>query len=953
MAAVAGAGAGAGSEGAQSAVAAIDGGMTGRPQPPPPPVLPSRPPASPSAQVSSGGTETGYTASSQAVAGLPERKPSPSALRTESAPVESVSSPQEMKGEIPQPEPEPEPEAGHEGAVAQGQPEAALPSPPRLYDATATRRQFDEARRNLLETVSPGAVAGTGLGSQAAASAAPDVATPVALSTGTPLVTIDPDGKLTVPDRALVMLREVEDDVAVVAVAGAARGGKSFLLNCLAAAREQPLEGPPPVRFTVGPNVAPCTLGLWAWMSPESVEVADGQRMRILFVDSEGLGAIKSAEQKDMNILALALLLSSTFIFNSTGAIDERSIGKLAFVTKLSRHVRINLDGSDDAADFERSFPNFLWVLRDFSLTLRDSTGGSLSEKQYLERALQPERGLGDAVAERNRLRMLLTTFFPRRDCCTLPRPLTAESALSQMGAVDVDSHVQFRDGFTAALARLRSQLFQGLRPKRLHGSALKGASLAILLTEYVGAMNSGQVPTIARGWEAVQQAQSLKAVKSAIQCFKATMSVSADGAALEYPMSPEVLRKRYDTALAEAKRVLSAGLLDPDDSSTHELVAKVQSSCDAVFELCKEHNSAALQKQLRAVLTKGWESTHDKVVARDARVTVAAVIADWRALVRMVDAREGAGGQQEALTAAHAFLSETVLADILAVSSQRDESAEEAVLSARAAEQNAQETARHAQEDAALKLQEAATSSRAMVDEIQRKLDSALETARAAESRAAAVEQGRLNAVAAQENLSRQLEDAAARVRAAEKQAEDLRRELSSMTVKAQEALINVTTWQARCEKEAEISALKIQNAMTAAEETKARLTEAFAERATLQATVAEEQRVRRAAEQNAAAAERQVLEAQLREERAMRRFAEVGGGTGNGGDRSSSVAGGKASPALPIANAPAATLGSAEVDEVVTLPPRTGRRGSMVRNPASDNRNIAPAPLPVRKRG
>lgn len=879
--------------------------------------------------------------------------------------------------------PEPEPEPASEAETGAGEVQGAHPlrseslSSPSILpgaaavDATATRRQFDEARRSLLETVVPSqepllaaenthGVASPGpLGASISRAATTSV-----LNTATVLISMDADGKLTIPDRALVMLREIEEDVAVVAIAGAARGGKSFMANCLAVPRDQPVEGPPPVRFAVGPNVTPCTKGLWAWLSPESVEVADGRRMRVLFVDSEGLGAIKSAEQKDMNILALSLLISSTFIFNSTGAIDERSIGKLAFVTKLSRHVHINLDGCDDAADFERNFPSFLWVLRDFSLTLHDAKGNSLSEKEYLEQALQPERGWGDEVADRNRLRMLLTTFFPRRECCTLPRPLAAESALSEMGAADA-GHVRFREGFCAGLTRLRACLFQGLRPKCLHGSAMTGASLAVLLSEYVGAMNDGRVPTIARGWEAVQQAQSLKAVKSAIQGFKATMSVSDDGAALTYPTSPKVLRNRYDAAFTEAKRVLKACLLDPDGPSVQELVVKVQRSCDSVYELHRERNSAALQEQVRMILMDSWDSTHAKLLADEEHMSVAAVIAEWRALVRMVDTREDIGGQQETLTAVHAFCSETVLADILSAATNSNQLAEQMLSDAREAEQQAQHSARQAQEDAATQLQEAASASRATLDEIQRKLDSSLETVRAADNRAATAEQGRLNAVAVEESLKLQLEAATARAQAAETQVVALRNELSGMTKEAQEASLNVMTWQARCEKDAEISALKIQNAIGAADEAKARLTEVFAERAALQATVADEQRARRAAEQNAAAAERKVLETQLREERALRRLTELGGHSSNGADqsgwtseRAESAAASNmtrtqaANANLQVPMAQSRPLAGAGEDEVVTLPPRKGRGGRTVSTPSSDNGGSVRAPLPVRKR-
>ena len=39
--------------------------------------------------------------------------------------------------------------------------------------------------------------------------------------------------------------------------------------------------------------------------------------------------------------------------------------------------------------DLSQYFPVFLWVLRDFHLTLQDEEGGSITEKEYLERALR------------------------------------------------------------------------------------------------------------------------------------------------------------------------------------------------------------------------------------------------------------------------------------------------------------------------------------------------------------------------------------------------------------------------------------------------------------------------------------------------------------------------------------------------------------------------------------
>ena len=320
-----------------------------------------------------------------------------------------------------------------------------------------------------------------------------------------------------------------------VCVSGPARSGKSFLLNCLTSPSSARRSSRPlPRRFVVSGSVQPCTRGLWMWVSPEPIQLPDGTKMRLLYVDTEGVGAVKATDQQDLIILALALLISSTFMFNSMGAIDERSISKLAFVTQLSSHLHITQGGADTSKDFETYFPHFVWILRDFSLQLKEGADGkAISAKEYLEGALRPERGtLDEDVARRNRIRMLLTTFFARRECHTLPRPVTDESALAALGGESADNLI--REGFHAQLDTLVQvshalheiacsiwsfaayrhgdscppcqSVESTLRPKLLHGRPLNGSLLGSLLVEYVAAINGGRVPTVAMGWSAVQK---------------------------------------------------------------------------------------------------------------------------------------------------------------------------------------------------------------------------------------------------------------------------------------------------------------------------------------------------------------------------------------------------------------------------------------------------------------
>lgn len=60
--------------------------------------------------------------------------------------------------------------------------------------------------------------------------------------------------------------------------------------------------------------------------------------------------------------------------------------------------MRIDLNGrvrrqEEKRAELSQYFPIFLWVLRDFHLTLQDDKGGAMTEKEYLERALSAVPG--------------------------------------------------------------------------------------------------------------------------------------------------------------------------------------------------------------------------------------------------------------------------------------------------------------------------------------------------------------------------------------------------------------------------------------------------------------------------------------------------------------------------------------------------------------------------------
>lgn len=181
-------------------------------------------------------------------------------------------------------------------------------------------------------------------------------------------------------------MRSVNDHIAVIAVAGKYRTGKSFLLNRVILNKKN--QG-----FGVGPTINPCTKGLWVWSETLESTKADGKQMKVLVVDSEGIGGFDEDENHDTRIFLLALLLSSNFVYNSMGTIDENAINQLSLIVNLSKQLQLSQTqnlGDVDPEEIQQYFPSFLWVVRDFSLRLTDQEGNTISQKQYLENALQP-----------------------------------------------------------------------------------------------------------------------------------------------------------------------------------------------------------------------------------------------------------------------------------------------------------------------------------------------------------------------------------------------------------------------------------------------------------------------------------------------------------------------------------------------------------------------------------
>ena len=162
-------------------------------------------------------------------------------------------------------------------------------------------------------------------------------------------------GKLRVTDEARAALSKVRGTVAVCAVAGVYRTGKSYILNQLAGQQSG---------FGVGSSMQACTKGIWMWGAPLQLQgTAPGAPQHLLLLDTEGLASISQTEGHDAKIFCLALLLSTFFVYNSEGGINSAAIDQLSLFVQLIQKIRVHAEGAaaeQGAAELAAFFPKFV-----------------------------------------------------------------------------------------------------------------------------------------------------------------------------------------------------------------------------------------------------------------------------------------------------------------------------------------------------------------------------------------------------------------------------------------------------------------------------------------------------------------------------------------------------------------------------------------------------------------
>ncbi|XP_055260114.1 guanylate-binding protein 6-like isoform X2 [Moschus berezovskii] len=322
------------------------------------------------------------------------------------------------------------------------------------------------------------------------------------------------NNQLTVNPRALKILEQISQPVVVVAIAGLYRTGKSYLMNRLAGQNHG---------FRLGSTVRSETKGIWMWCVPHPSK----ENHTLVLLDTEGLGDVEKGNSKnDSWIFALAVLLSSTFIYNSMSTINHQALEQLHYVTELTELIRTksspSSDGEEDSAKFVSFFPDFIWTVRDFMLEL-ELDEYPITEDEYLENALKLIPGKDPQIQNSNMPRECIRKFFPKRKCFVFDRPTNDRKLLLRIEEL---SDKQLDVNFRKQSKDFCSYIFTHAKPKTLReGITVNGGGLGTLVEAYVDAINSGGVPCLENAVITLAERENSAAVQKAADHYSEQMT--------------------------------------------------------------------------------------------------------------------------------------------------------------------------------------------------------------------------------------------------------------------------------------------------------------------------------------------------------------------------------------------------------------------------------------------
>ncbi|KAJ8736061.1 hypothetical protein PYW08_006717 [Mythimna loreyi] len=344
-----------------------------------------------------------------------------------------------------------------------------------------------------------------------------------------------------------VLLRSDARDLpaVVVSVAGAYRGGKSFILDFF-------------LRYLTAPHASQLsgewlgkedeqlkgfhwrggserdTTGIHLWSEPIITTLANGEKVAVVLMDTQGTFDSESTIGQNSTIFALSTLISSVQIYNLHANIKEDDLQHLQLFTEYGK-LACESEG--------KAFQTLLFLVRDWLFQYEHAFGFD-GGAELLSKRLQSSPNQNPELRE---VREHINSSFEHIKCFLMPHPGLSVADKNFAGCIR-DLTQEFR----LALLQLIPSLFdpEHLTPKLVNGERLRMQDLFDYFQQYVGIFNSDEVPEAVTIFRATADA-CLSALARAARGVYAARMAAASSCARSF--TERALRAEHAAARADA----------------------------------------------------------------------------------------------------------------------------------------------------------------------------------------------------------------------------------------------------------------------------------------------------------------------------------------------------------------------------------------------------------------
>ncbi|CAG8503673.1 uncharacterized protein OCT59_019048 [Rhizophagus irregularis] len=290
-------------------------------------------------------------------------------------------------------------------------------------------------------------------------------------------------GQILLNPKALDIIKEINEPLAIISVVGSYRHGKSWFANVLHGHHDG---------FALDAKVEGCTRGIYMWSPP----------FKLISKQHDGIDDPSQDENWATKLFILCLVISSTFVYNINGIFGRDDIGKLHLMTDLSKFIQEPENG-----DF---LPRLVILLRDFILE-----SSTCFKDYFLEqmKKINAEATMG------------IKKFFYDFDVYGLSPPGCKKKMLQHMEEAKTN---ELDEEFVEEVVNAVESIYSQLPLKYIGSSTMQGISFVKFLENVIERMNSSETLTllsITSEYESIIQFVAQEAIKESIDRYEKSMS--------------------------------------------------------------------------------------------------------------------------------------------------------------------------------------------------------------------------------------------------------------------------------------------------------------------------------------------------------------------------------------------------------------------------------------------